>query len=65
MLTLSNLLLIFELHHIYARARHAQMAGAHPNFRVAHLQALTSVSDIGWIDILILLRPYLRAAPIA
>ena len=65
MLALSDLLLIFELHHIYARVRHAQMAGAHANFRVAHFQTLSPVGDIGWVDVLILLLSYLRAAPVA
>lgn len=65
MLALSDLLLIFELHHIYARARHAQMAGAHADFRVTYLQTLAPVCDIGWINIFILLRPYLSVAPIA
>ena len=65
MLTLSNLLLIFELHHIYARTRHAQMAGAHANFRVAHFQTLSTVGDVGWVDILVLLLSYLRTAPVA
>lgn len=65
MLTLSDLLLIFELHHIYARVRHAQMARAHANFWVAHFQTLSAVGDIGWVDVLILLLSYLRAAPVA
>ena len=65
MLALSNLLLIFELHHIYARAGHAQMTGTHANFRVAHLQTLSTVCNVGRIDILILLLAYLGSASVA
>ena len=44
---------------------HAQMAGAHADFRVAYLQTLSTVCNVGWIDILVLLLAYLRAAAVA